>query len=93
MTSFGQPGDKGKKNIEPKKLEQAMVITLKTPGKIVSSSVMIKANRLRALKADMTTGAFTNKVFKSLENMNFGKIVTTLSNNNSTVRIILIIEK
>ena len=70
-----------------------MVITLKTPRKIVSSSVMIKANRLRALKADMTTGAFTNKVLKSLENMNFGKIVTTLSNNNSTVRIILIIEK
>ena len=93
MTSFGQPGDKGKKNIEPKKMEQAMAITLKTPGKIVSSSVMIKANKLRALKGDMTTGAFTNQVFESLQNLNLGKIITTLSNNNSTVRIILVIQK
>ena len=70
-----------------------MAITLKTPGKIVSSSVMIKANKLRALKGDMTTGAFTNQVFESLQNLNLGKIITTLANNNSTVRILLIIQK
>lgn len=81
MTLFGQSDNKGKK-IEPKKMEQAMAITMKTPGRIVSSSVMIKANRLRALKGEMTTGAFTN--------LDLGKIVTTLSNNNSTVRIIQI---
>ena len=93
MTSFDQPGDKGKKNIEPKKMEQTMAITLKTPGKIVSSSLMIEANRLKALKGEMTTGAFTNQVFESLQNLNLGKIITTLSNNNSTVRIILVIQK
>ena len=60
MTSFDQPGDKGKKNIEPKKMEQTMAITLKTPGKTVSSS-LIEANRLKALKGEMTTGADVKK--------------------------------
>jgi len=76
-----------KKSENNDKRVMAIKSILAVAGNVVSGPIVVKNNRLRGLKGDLTLTTFTTKFFEEMETNGLGKIARRLANNNSTVSI------